>query len=195
MERFFYELPSLERKEDILDYINEFDKYESNLNGFGPLYKICEGYTFEDALEMCLKSKDSEYAKSINRLPSETLLLIRESDNKLVGAINIRINISEEVSYSRGHIGYSIRPTERQKGYNKINLYMGLKEALKLGYKEIKILCEETNIASDKTLLALGGKLVKREIDNDGDMIHVYSFDIDECLDKYKDIYSEYIKE
>ena len=37
-----------------------------------------------------------------------------------------------------GNIGYGIRPTERRKGYNKINLYLGLIEALKENKSVIK---------------------------------------------------------
>ena len=40
-----------------------------------------------------------------------------------------------------GHIGYAVRPLERRKGYAKINLYIGLKEAHKLGLKKVMIGC------------------------------------------------------
>lgn len=33
-----------------------------------------------------------------------------------------------------GNIGYGIRPTERRKGYNKMNLYLGLIEAKRLDW-------------------------------------------------------------
>ena len=38
--------------------------------------------------------------------------------------INIRLMLNENLKKIGGHIGYSIRPTERQKGYNKVNLYL-----------------------------------------------------------------------
>ena len=45
-------MPSLERKNQIIDYVNEFALYNSETNGMGSLRKILEGYTFEQALEM-----------------------------------------------------------------------------------------------------------------------------------------------
>ena len=46
MEIFYLEIPSLERKNEIIDYINEFVEYKSDINGTGSLDKILDGYTF-----------------------------------------------------------------------------------------------------------------------------------------------------
>ena len=62
-----------------------------------------------------------------------------------------------------GHIGYGIRPSERRKGYNKINLYLALKEAKKIGLDRVMIDCAAFNIASDKTIQAFGGILERCE--------------------------------
>ena len=70
-----------------------------------------------------------EYAKSKNRCPAVTYLLIRENDNRLIGMINIRHNLNETMLRFGGHIGYGVRPSEKRKGYNKINLYLGLIKA------------------------------------------------------------------
>ena len=48
MERFYLEEPSLERKDEIIEYLDEFVKYNSNINGTGSLDKIYDGYTFEE---------------------------------------------------------------------------------------------------------------------------------------------------
>ncbi len=194
MEKFYLEKPSIERKEEIIEYLDEFVKYDSDINGSGPLVKIYDGYTFEEALDMCLKTKDEEYAKSVNRSPSKTFLLIRQDDNKIIGTINIRWNLTPEMLQFNGHIGYGIRPTERRKGYNKINLYLGLIEAKKLGLDRVMLGCDVNNIGSDKTLKALGGELERTEIDpQDGILTNVYWFNVDVTIDKYKDIYEPYI--
>ncbi len=131
MEKFYLEKPSMTRKNEIIEYINEFVLYKSNINGTGALDKILEGYSFEQVLERCLNMENEEYSKKFERCPSKTFLLIRESDNKIVGTINIRWNLNEKMLQFGGHIGYGIRPTERRKGYNKINLYLGMIEAKK----------------------------------------------------------------
>jgi len=194
-EKFFLEKPSLERKNEIINYINEFVEYKSNINGTGSLDKILVGFTFEQALDRCLKMESNEYAENVGRCPGKTFLLIRQNDNKIVGTINIRWNLNKEMLSFGGHIGYGIRPTERRKGYNKINLYLGLIEAKKLGLEKVMLDCAVNNIGSDKTLKALGGKLERTEVDpSDGTLTNVYWFNVDDTLNKYRFLYEPHIK-
>ena len=194
MEKFYFEITSLERKNEIIEYLDEFVKYGSDINGSGSLDKIYYGYTFEEALDRCLKMEDEEYAKSVGRCQSRTFLLIRENDNKIVGTINVRWNLNEAMLRFGGHIGYGIRPTERRKGYNKINLYLGMLEAKKVGLEKVMLDCDVNNLGSDKTLKALGGKLERTEVDpSDGILTNVYWFDVDETIEKYKNVYDPYI--
>ena len=194
MEKFYLEKPSLERKEEIFEYINEFVEYNSDINGTGGLDKIIEGCTFEQALARCLSMEDEEYAKKINRCQSKTFLLIRENDNRIVGTINVRWNLTEAMKQFGGNIGYGIRPTERRKGYNKIQLYLVLLEAQKLNLDKVMIDCSVDNLGSDKTIKALGGILERCELDeSDNTMTNVYWINVDESIKKYKNEYSKYI--
>lgn len=194
-EKFYLEEPSIKRKDEIIDYINEFAFYHSDLNGIGALDQILEGHTFLEALERCLNMRYEEYAKKFGRCQSKTFLLIRENDDRIVGNINIRWNLTDEMKLFGGNIGYSIRPTERRKGYNKINLYLGLMEAQKLGLDRVMLDCDASNIASDKTMQALGGVLERTEVDpSDGILTNVYWFNVDECLEKYREQYIDKIK-
>jgi predicted acetyltransferase len=194
MEIFYLEMPSLKRKNEIIDYINEFVEYKSDINGTGPLVKILEGYTFEQALERCLNMENKEYAEKNGRCQGKTFLLIRTNDNRIVGTINVRWNLTEEMKNFGGNIGYGIRPTERRKGYNKINLYLGLIEAKKIGLDKVMLDCDVKNLGSSKTMEALGGKLERTEIDPyDGILTSVYWINVDESLEKYKDEYVKFI--
>ena len=194
MEKFYLEKPSIERKDEIIEYLDEFVKYKSDINGSGSLDKIYEGYTFEQALERCLKMEDEEYAKSLGKCNGKTFLLIRKNDNRIVGTINVRWNLTPELLQFGGHIGYGIRPTERQKGYNKINLYLGLIEAKKIGLDKVMLDCSTTNLGSDKTIKALGGILERCEIDPwDNELTNVYWIDVNNSLEKYKKTYNQYI--
>ena len=194
MGKFYFERPSMDRKNEIIEYLDEFVQYGSDINGSGSLDKIFDGYTFEEALDRCLKMEDEEYAKSVNKCPGKTFLLIREDDNKIVGSINIRWNLNEAMLNFGGHIGYGIRPTERRKGYNKINLYLGMIEAKKVGLDRVMLDCDVNNLGSDRTLKALGGTLERTEIDpSDGVLTNIYLFDVDKTIAKYKDVYEQYI--
>ena len=194
MEKFYLEEPSMKRKDEIIEYISEFVLYHSNINGTGELDEILEGLPFEKVLARCLNMQYEEYAKKLGRCPAKTFLLIRENDNRIVGTINVRWNLTEKMKQFGGNIGYSIRPTERRNGYNKINLYLGLMEAQKLGLDRVMLDCDVNNIASDKTMQALGGVLERTEIDpSDGILTNVYWFNVDECLEKYREQYIDKI--
>ena len=194
MESFYFEKPSIKRKKEIIEFLDEFVKYGSDINGSGSLDKIYDGYTFEEVLDMCLRLEDEEYAKSVGKCPGKTFLLVREDDNKIVGTINLRWNLTDAMLKFGGHIGYGIRPTERRKGYNKINLYMVLKEAKKIGLDRVMLDCNVNNIGSDNTIKSLGGVLERTEVDpSDNKLTNVYWIDVDKSLDNYKDIYEPYI--
>ena len=187
---FFLEEPTIERKEDVIDYFNEFNSYHSPVNGSSLFETMLYGSSYEDCLQKVNKLMDQDYAKSINRLPGKTFFLIRKEDNKLIGMINIRYLPSENTNKFLGNIGYSIRPTERRKGYNKTNLYLGLKKAKELGFKKVRLSCEKDNIGSNKTIIALGGILEISDIDpSDQTLTNVYVIDIEKSLNSYQDLY------
>lgn len=193
-EQFYLEKPSIKRKNEIIDYINELVLYNSDINGIEVLAKILDGYTFEEVLEHCLNLENEEYAKNLGKAQVKTFLLIRYKDNKIVGALNIRFNLPENINEFAGNIGYGIRPTERRKGYNKINFYLGLIEVQKIGLDKVKLVCEATNIASVKTIEALGGVLEKTEIDpSDGVLTSIYWISVNEIIEKYKEIFNNKI--
>ena len=54
------------------------------------------------------------------KVPAETYFLVRKSDNKIVGMINIRLQLNEKLKAFGGNIGYSIRP-QRQLRFCKNN--------------------------------------------------------------------------
>ena len=194
IEKFYLENPSMERKNDVIEYMNEHVKYNSIINGTGSFDHVLEGETYEECMDRYYKIQDNEYAKSIDRCPGKTYFLIRKNDNKLIGMINIRHHLTPKMLVHGGHIRYGIRPTERRKGYNKINLYLGLIEAKKIGLDKVMLDCDVENLGSSKTMEALGGKLERTEIDPyDGILTSVYWINVDESLEKYKDEYDNFI--
>ena len=189
MDRLYFEKPSIERKEDAIDYINEFIKYNSKINGTGGLnhYVLDDDKSYEEWLEKL--EKEENVVPNEELVPGKTFFLVRDYDKKIVGMINIRLTLNKFLSESgAGHIGYSVRPEERRKGYNKVNLYLGLLELQKVGVKEAMLGCVKTNLGSSRTMKALGAKLLRNGI-WDGNEEEVYTINVDESIEKYKDEY------
>ena len=195
IEKFYLENPSMERKNDVIEYMNEHVKYNSAINGTGFFDHVLEDETYEECMDRYYKIQDNEYAKSIDRCPGKTYFLIRKNDNKLIGMINIRHHLSPKMLVHGGHIGYGIRPTERRKGYNKINLYLGLIKALEeFNLDKVMLDCDVKNLGSDKTIQALGGVLERTDIDDyDGALTNVYWINTKDSIRKYKDVYQKYM--
>lgn len=195
MDRLFLEIPTINRKKEALDYIDEIVLDNSELNGTGSMDMCLKGTTYEDWLLELEKRKNLEYLKKINRCQSKTFFVVRENDNKIVGMINVRYNIPKKLLNTwASHIGYGIRPTERRKGYAKIALYLGLLEEQKLGEENVLLECSVDNIGSNKTILALGGKLEKTKLDEyDNTMTNYYWFNVNETIEKNYEHYKKFI--
>ena len=185
MEEFYLEVPSINREKEVIEYCNELVKYNSDINGIEVLTRILHGYTFHDTLDYSLRLGTEEYAKKLGKAQVKTYLLVRKNDNVVVGASNIRFNYPGGIRKFDGNIGYGIRPTERGKGYSKVLLYLTLLECKKLEFKEVKLVCEKSNIASNKTILSLGGVLKLSQVDpSDKILTNVYSIDLDKINGK-----------
>lgn len=195
MEKFYLEIPTLSRKEEVLSYIQEHEDFQSDMNGTSGLNHCPQEYSYEEWLAELEKRKNKEYAYSKGRVPSETYFFIRESDNRMVGTINIRYDLTPAMLEFGGHIGYGIRPTERRKGYNKINLYLGLLRAKELGLEKVMLDCTVDNLGSNATIKALGGELVKTAIDpSDDTLTNVYWIDVEKSLEEHQEEFAPYIK-
>lgn len=197
MEKFYLAIPSLERKEAAIEYINEFYKYESQIHGVGSLdRKLKKGNSYEEWLDNSLKMHDKEYAYAKGLVPSFTYFLIREDDDKIVGMIDLRLELNDYLRNISGHIGYSIRPTERKKGYNKINLYLCLLKARDYGLDMVLVTCADYNEGSKKTILALDGEFERNTFDKvDNETMELYWIDVDGTIEKYKHIYEPYVSQ
>lgn len=196
MEKFYLEQPSINRKQDALEYLNEHTLYNSKINGTGGLNRCLKGMSYEDWLDDVLKMPNEKYAKSLGYVPGYTYFLVRKDDNKIVGMVNIRYNLTEEMLRDAGHIGYGIRPSERGKGYAKLQLYLALKKSKELSLDKVMVACDETNEASDRTIKALGGLFERKQLELDKNRtLNIYWINVDESIEKYKDEYENFIKD
>jgi len=189
MEKFYLEKPSLKRKEEALEYINEFLENKSEIHGVSGLNNYMDDY--ENWLKFIEENWNREVSDTL--VPSHTYFFIRKNDNKIIGMIDIRLALNETLRKYGGNIGYSIRPTERRKGYNKINLYMALKVCNENGLEKVMLDCDKTNLGSANTIKSLGGSLTKEEYNNESKTVmQDYWINVKESLLKNAK-YEEYI--
>jgi len=110
----------------------------------------------EEYIKTCEEYEDPKTVLS-HLVPATQFLFIRKSDNRLVGMIQVRHRLNDYLEKYAGHIGYSVRPSERQKGYAKKMLNSALPFCAKIGISNVLITCKYGNIGSEKTILANGG--------------------------------------
>lgn len=154
MEKIILVKPNLSYADEIIKYKEESLKESPLINGSAGLNRFS---SIEDWLEE-LKKRSSEATVPEGLVPSSTYLGVREKDNYIVGMIDIRHYLNKYLTQVGGNIGYSVRKSERNKGYAKRMLKLALEKCKDLKIKKVLIMCDEDNIASEKVILSANAK-------------------------------------
>ncbi|WP_225773728.1 GNAT family N-acetyltransferase [Inquilinus sp. Marseille-Q2685] len=85
-------------------------------------------------------------------------------DGAFCGSVNIRWQPGTAAlpAHVLGHIGYSIVPWKQGRGYATRGLALLLPEARALGLPYVELTVDPDNLASQRVILANGGRLVER---------------------------------
>ncbi len=153
------------------DYRREFLEAGDSMDGAGPLRRIADGREWLRHI----RSYESPETLPEGLVLATQYVLVRESDGRLLGMLQLRHYLNDYLARYAGHIGYSVRPCERRRGYAKRMLAMALGEAKKLGLERVMISCAVGNEASRRTILANGGVYENSVWDEvDGEMLERY---------------------
>lgn len=150
---FFLVEPSEEYAEQITEYKQAFLDTDSSMDGCGPLRRCEDSLTY---ISECRKYTSQETLPDGWVLTTQ-FFYIRKADNRLVGMIQVRHYFNDWLSKFGGHIGYSIKPDERRKGYATSMLKAILPYCKEIGLDKILISCIDGNLGSEKTILNNGG--------------------------------------
>lgn len=163
--------PTTAYKNQAKELMEETKKYDFENPDIWAGYSSMNKYErYEDWLEKLENDMDFENIKP-GRVPASTYFLVRKTDNRILGIINIRYEFNKYLENYGGHIGYSIRPTERRKGYGHKQLLLGLEKCLEISINNVLVTCRENNIGSAKVIESCGGiyedtRFCKEENDN-----------------------------
>lgn len=145
--------PILELRKEALEYRQEhFDFGEQVINGSELFDKID---SYDEWLEKIVANASIETVDS-NWVLTDTFFAVRVSDNKIVGIVDLRYQLNDFLK-DFGNCGYSVRPSERRKGYATEILRQICVIARKHGLKQLQLSVEKDNVASIKTIEKNGG--------------------------------------
>ena len=145
--------PTMEYVQQIRVYRKEFIDSGSSMDGTGALRKI------EDPREWVEYSDKLKNPGTVPEglVPATQYIFVREEDQKIVGMLQIRHCFNDYLEKYGGHIGYSVAPSERRKGYATQMLGLALPECKELGMDKVLITCIQGNEGSKGTILNNGG--------------------------------------
>ena len=143
---------TLEDKDAILEMIAEFEQVQSPHDGG---FWDTENFVYEEWLEINMQ-KEMGINLPENRVPSIQFVSF-DDVGRALGFLNLRLRLNEGLLNYAGHIGYSIRPSERGKGYAKEALRQGLQVAKEKNIKKALVTCSVGNSVSRAVIVSNGG--------------------------------------
>ena len=146
--------PGIEHQSMMEAYLKETFEYgESFVNGDGGCHQ------YDDYLKWLKREKQNHLGIHLQPgyVPGTTYFYIK--DDMIIGTINIRHCLNDYLLNVGGHIGYSVLPSQRKKGYATAMLKEAIKICKQWDIEPILVTCDKNNIASRKTIEKCGGQL------------------------------------
>ena len=138
MEELRFITPDVSMCEEIAAYRREFLDSGSSMDGCGSLASM------EDP---------KDWLSQVEALSDEKTV----PENWVRSTLQVRHRFNDFLRDYGGHIGYSVRPCERRKGYASRMLKEALPFCRSIGLDKVLITCLKENEGSRRTILKSGG--------------------------------------
>lgn len=127
-------------------------------NGFRNAFAGSDGIEFREVAlpKLIVESDARNIDPKSGRVPQTYYFLW--DDDKIVGVFKLRHQLNDELRWHGGHIGYSIHPELRGRGYATAGLSRLVQEARRIVQEDTLLLfTEAANVASQRVIVANGG--------------------------------------
>ena len=160
MDELRLAIPDESLLDEIAAYRQAMLNADSSMDGCGPLKRM-------EWLAFC-RQLDDPATTPPHWVPMTQFVCLRGA--KIAGMIQVRRELNDFLREYAGHIGYSVRPDERQQGIATWMLHNVLTYCREIGLKRVMVTCEPWNVGSRKTILRNGG-VYEKTVHEDGENI------------------------
>lgn len=155
--------PSIELESAFLDAAREYRDADEEVDPAFPIYWQTPFDQYVIHLERFAQGDHAPFST----VPFTTFWLFDATRGRILGSSQIRHKLTPELEHEGGHIGYSIRPSERGKGMGALLCALTLDEARRLlDIDRILITCDTANRASAMIIEKNGGVLINEVVSN-----------------------------
>lgn len=152
----------LHHESAIADYVAEFaNAGESRIHGY---FGKPHWEHVETVKKLAAWSRGNDLGGWVR---NSTRFLIKS--DRIIGNYNFRHELTESLERCGGHCGYSVRPSERRKGYGSILLANAKDFGRTLGLERILVTCSVENVGSSRVIERNGGIFEDIVHDDDSD--------------------------
>jgi predicted acetyltransferase len=130
-------------------------------------------FDHHDFERYCKLLDERSHRETPDRVPATIYFTLDIDRDIVVGAVDIRHYLNNNLLVHGGNIGDGVRPSERRKGYATAQIKLALQKCKDLGIDRVLMTCEKWNVGSAKSIMNNGGVL-ENEVEVDDKIFQRY---------------------